>query len=69
MEDDCIFLQSDNSMNQLLKYFFETIKSAIDQYWQKLQLKDRWYSLDTKLAKQEESFSDIEYRNKNKNDY
>ncbi|NGX62630.1 MAG: hypothetical protein KR126chlam6_00028 [Candidatus Anoxychlamydiales bacterium] len=135
LEDDCIFLQSYNSMNHLLKYFFEnikvwdvfflgarifheqntkykmikkvvkatqthsyavnknyipvlkkcfeeayarlkqemfyaqTIKSAIDQYWQKLQVKDRWYSLDTKLAKQEEFFSDIEYKNKNKNSY
>tara|TARA_Y200000002_G_scaffold372889_1_gene371248 strand:- start:1350 stop:1535 length:186 start_codon:yes stop_codon:yes gene_type:complete len=32
-------------------------KYAIDQYWKKLQKKDKWYLIN--IAKQRESYSDI----------
>ena len=34
-------------------------KLAIDQYWKKLQPKDKWFLIEPLIAKQRESFSDI----------
>ena len=35
-------------------------KFAIDMYWKKLQSKDKWFIIEPLIAKQRESFSDIE---------
>jgi len=50
-------------------FFSQTLSLAIDRYWHKLQRKDSWYMLDAALTKQANSFSDIEYRKKNRKYY
>ncbi len=47
-------------------FFSQTLSLAIDRYWHRLQRKDKWYMLDAALTKQAYSYSDIEYRKKNK---
>lgn len=41
-------------------FFSQRYDLAIDRYWFKLQMKDKWYILETLIAKQLRSFSDIE---------
>ncbi len=50
-------------------FYSQTLSLAIDRYWQRLQRKDRWYMLDAAIAKQASSYSDIEYRDKNRKYY
>jgi len=60
---DEAYLQLQNEL-----FFGQTFQYAIDQYWHKLQVKDRWYILDPQLGRQSKSFSDIEYIEKNTHD-
>lgn len=50
-------------------FYSQTISFAIDRYWHRLQRKDSWYMLDAAIAKQATSYSDIEYRDKNRKYY
>jgi len=45
---------------KLEKDYSKIGKFAIDQYWKKLQSKDEWFVIEPLIARQRESFSDIE---------
>ena len=64
---DKLIKNFETGLNNLIKNQKEMNKYAIDQYWEKLQIVDKWYLLTPLTVSQKPDYSDIEKKHINYN--